>query len=609
MNQILINAAHEEEIRVAVVKNKTLVDLDIESNLNQKNKGNIYLGKISRIEESLEAAFVDYGKERQGFLPLKELCPFYYPDNKKQEKLSISTLLKEGQKIIVQVEKEERSNKGAALTTFINLVGTYMIFMPTKDNGVNISRQVRSSDRKELQDIVKKLDIADDIGIILRTIASGKSQEELQWEIDHLTGLWRSILKTSEKEAPFLIYQEGNIVIRSIRDYLRADIDSVIIDDLKIFQQVKEFVTFMLPHYLHKIKFFDISERSLFNHMGIEIQVNNVFKREVSLTSGGTIVFDATEALTAVDINSARANKGTNIEETAYNTNLEAAKEIANQLQLRDMGGLVVIDFIDMNSSEHKKSVEKALEKAVEKDRARTHIGKISSFCLLEMSRQRIRSSISEAIHKTCDKCNGSGVTATVPGLAVQILRQLENNCNAAAKGINEVIIRSTVEVITYLLNEKRHHIVALELKHKVRIILLPHGYKTFPYYDIKKKTIDSTESLQKSYQNVSKRELLPDILIKKSISDVPEISVYRPETPIPIRKISLFKRLINALFGQKKKQKKYSSSYRRQNNRNKKYRNQKRQKNQYASDDKKQQNKPNHKPQGNRVNNYQKKP
>lgn len=561
MNHILINATHEEEIRVAVVKNKTLVDLDIESNLNQKNKDNIYLGKVSRIEESLEASFINYGKNRQGFLPLKEICKLYYPQNQKQDKLKISDILKEGQEIIVQIEKEERGNKGAALSTFISLVGTYMIFMPTKSNGINISRQVRASDRKDLQEITKKLDIVDDSSIILRTIASGKSQEELQWEIDYLKSLWQSILKSAKNPAPFLIYQESNIVIRSIRDYLRADIDNVIIDDKKIFNQVKEFVTFMLPHYLHKIKFFDTSEKPLFAHMGIEAQVNNVFSREVSLASGGTIVFDTTEALTAIDINSARSNKGVDIKETAYNTNLEAAAEIANQLRLRDSGGLIVIDFIDMNVAEHQEAVKKSLEKAAGKDRARTHIGSISSFGLLEMSRQRIRSSISEAIHKTCDKCSGRGITATVPGLAIQILRQLENSCNAT-HNTTEVTIRSTVEVITYLLNEKRHYIAQLELKHQVRIVLLPHGYKTFPYYDIKKK-ISRSDVPRRSYQSISKKELLPDILTQKPITDIPKIDVFLPETPFPKNndnKISVLTQIKKIFFDKKKKKQKKNS-------------------------------------------------
>ncbi len=577
MNQILINATHREEVRVAVVKNKQLTELDIESSLNHKNKGNIYKGKVSRIEESLEAAFVNYGKDRQGFLPLKEISNQYYPNGNNKEKLKISKLIKEGQEVVVQIEKEERGNKGAALTTYISLVGTYMIYMPAKKDSVNISKQVRASYRKNLQQIAKELNIPENTCIILRTMASGKSKEEIQWEIDYLSVLWESIVKTSkDSKAPFLIYKDSNIVIRSIRDYLRTDIDSVIIDELNMFKQTKEFISFVLPHYLHKIKFFDIDEKSLFNHIGIENQVTNVFEREISLKSGGTIVFDTTEALTAIDINSARANKGVDIEDTAYKTNIEASKEIANQLQLRDAGGLIVIDFIDMNVEEHQKNVISVLQKAVEKDRARTHIGTISSFGLLEMSRQRIRSSISEAINKTCDKCNGSGTIQTIPGLALQILRQLENNCNASNSTI-EVIIKSTVEVITYLLNEKRHYITNLEIKHKVKITLLPHAHKQFPYYDIKKKTMPSKPEY-KSYQGISRNELLPDILVKKHITDVPAIDIYHPSKPLPINnKESAIKTLINKLFNKKPKK---INKIKTKGNKNKKYYKQKKAKN-----------------------------
>ncbi len=570
MNQILINATHKEEVRVAVVKNKQLTELDIESNLNQKNKGNIYKGRISRVEESLEAVFVNYGKDRQGFLSFKEISSQYYPNGNNKEKLKISDIVKEGQEVIVQIEKEERGNKGAALTTYISLVGTYMIYMPTKKDSVNISKQVHANYRKNLQIIAKELNIPENTCIILRTMASGKSKEEIQWEVDYLSVLWKSIIKASQdSKAPFLIYKESNIVIRSIRDYLRTDIDSVIIDDLNMFKQTKEFISFVLPHYLHKIKFFNIDEKSLFNHMGIENQINNVFKREVSLKSGGTIVFDTAEALTAIDINSAKANKGINIEDTAYSTNIEASKEIAKQLQLRDVGGLIVIDFIDMNVEEHKKNVVNAMQKAVEKDRARTHIGVISNFGLLEMSRQRIRSSISEAINRTCDKCSGSGAMQTVPGLALQILRQLENNCNASNSTV-EVIIKSTVEVITYLLNEKRNYILRLEDKHKVKIILLPHAHKQFPYYDIKKKTVSSKPE-HKSYQGISRSEL-PDILTKKHIADIPAIDIYHPNKPLPTNnnKESIIKKIINNLFNKKPNKTKFNKTKPINNNRRK---------------------------------------
>lgn len=557
MNQILINATHTEEVRVAVVKNKKLFNLDIESALNQKTKGNIYLGKVSRIENSLEAAFINYGKDKQGFLPLKEISELYYTADS-QDKPTIAKILKEGQEIIVQIEKEERGNKGAALTTFINLVGTYMIYMPTKNSGINISRQVHSQDKKELQEVIKTLDVNKNSGVILRTVAAGKSKEELQWEIDYLEGLWNSILSNDRKPSPYLIYQESNIVIRSIRDYLRSDIDDIIIDDVKTFEQAKEFITYMLPHYLPKIKFYDNSEQSIFNHIGIEQQVLNVFKREVSLPSGATVVFDPTEALTSVDINSARANKGSNIEETAYNTNIEAAKEIANQLKLRDIGGLVVIDFIDMLVAQHQKDVEKTLEKSLEKDRARTHVGKISSFGLMEMSRQRIASTVSESVHQTCSKCDGTGVTPTVPGLAVQILRKLEANCSHTNK-THEVTIISSIEVITYLLNEKRQYIIALELKHGVKIVLLPHSYKEFPFYEIKKKT--KPESSGASFKAIPKKDISPNILMAKPVTEVAELDMYLPNSPIPTKEKPFLERLMESVFGKKKPNKNNNSN------------------------------------------------
>ncbi|MBT4669205.1 MAG: Rne/Rng family ribonuclease, partial [Candidatus Ruthia sp.] len=500
MNHILINATHKEEIRVGIVKNKKLTDLNIETSLNQKNKGNIYKGKISRVEQSLEAAFVDYGKERQGFLPFKEVAESLYNGAKaKGDKLTISDVLKEGQEIIVQVEKEERGNKGAALSTYINLAGAYMILTPNNPKSHGISRQITSTERQSLKEVIQKITMPENSGLIIRTAGSGKSLEELQWEVDYLSELWSSINNAAEKgSAPFLIYQESDIVIRTLRDYLREDTDSVIIDDLETFQNAKEFVSFVLPHYLDRIKLFDVSEHSLFNHMGVENQVRSVFNREVSLRTGATIVFDTTEALTAIDINSARATKGLDIEETAYNTNLEAAKEISIQLQLRDIGGLVVIDFIDMSSEEHRKSIEKAMEKATNSDRARIQIGTISQFGLLEMSRQRLMSSVTESVEKSCPQCNGSGTTPTVPSLALTILRQLEDGCNASNQ-TQRLTIQSSIDVITYLLNEKRSDITRLENKHGIKITLLPNPYMQFPNFNINKQKGDK-KSQHKSY-------------------------------------------------------------------------------------------------------------
>ncbi|QKQ23923.1 Rne/Rng family ribonuclease [Candidatus Ruthia endofausta] len=556
MNHILINATHSEEIRVGVVKNKKLIGLNIETSLNKKTKGNIYHGKISRVEQSLEAAFVDYGKEKQGFLPFKEVAETLYNDAKaKGEKLTISDVLKEGEEIIVQIEKEERGNKGAALSTYINLAGAYMILMPNNPKSHGISRQIVASDRQSLKEIIGKIILPDHSGLIIRTAGAGKSFEELQWEVDYLSDLWKSINTAAlARSAPFLIYQESDIIIRTLRDHLRSDTDSVIIDELEAFQNAKEFVSFVLPHYLDRIKFFNVSEHSLFNHMGVETQVKSVFNRKVSLRTGATIVFDPTEALTAIDVNSARATKGADIEETAYNTNLEASKEIALQLQLRDIGGLVVIDFIDMAAEEHRVSIEKAMEKAINADRARIQIGTISQFGLLEMSRQRLMSSVSESVEKPCSACHGRGTTPTIPTLALTILRQLEDDCNAA-KQTARLTIQSSVEVITYVLNEKRQEVTKLEDKYGIKITLLPNPYMQFPNFTINKQKKGDKKSQHKSYQGISKPQ---HVLAENGLSnqaEIPAINVNRPSTRVPEKKISLFEKIKNALFEKKKEQ------------------------------------------------------
>jgi len=573
MNHILINATHSEEIRVAIVRNKKLTSLNIETSLNQKNKGNIYKGKISRVEQSLEAAFVDYGKERQGFLPFKEVTEALKENAKSSgEKLTISDVLKEGQEIIVQVEKEERGNKGAALSTYINLAGAYMILTPNNAKSNGISRQITSSDRQSLKEVIGKITMPEHSGLIIRTAGAGKTLEELQWEVDYLSELWSSINTAAEKRsAPFLIYQESDIVIRTLRDYLREDTDSVIIDDLATFQNAKEFVSFVLPHHLDRIKQFDASEHSLFNHMGIESQVKSVFEREVSLCTGATIVFDPTEALTAIDINSARATKGFDIEETAYNTNLEAAKEIAAQLQLRDIGGLVVVDFIDMTSEEHKKSIEKAMEKATSSDRARIQIGTISRFGLLEMSRQRLMSSVTESVEKTCPACEGRGTTPTVPSLSLSILRQLEDGCNASQT--QKLTIQSSVDVITYLLNEKRADIGRLEDKHEIKITLLPNPYMQFPNFNINKQKGDK-KSHHKSYQGISKPQ---QNIAENGLSNTKEaaaINTNHPTTRVPNQKkttfsLSFWGKIKSIFDSNKKKNKPNKKHNNKKNNRN----------------------------------------
>jgi ribonuclease E len=564
MNHILINATHKEEVRVAVVKDKKLTNLNIETTLNQKQKGNIYKGKISRIEQSLEAAFVDYGKERQGFLPFKEVAEAANLD----KKLSITDVLKEGQEIIVQVSKEERGSKGAALSTFINLAGVYMILTPNSSISQGISRQINNNDRNDLKKIIGQITLPDNAGLIIRTAGAGKSLDELQWEVDYLSDLWKSIQKAAEtKKAPFLIYKESDLIIRTLRDHLREDTDSVIIDEANAFTNAKDFISFVIPHYLDRIKFFDTTEHSLFNHMGIETQARSVFNREVSLQSGATLVFDTTEALTSIDINSARATKGSDIEETAFNTNLEATREIATQLQLRDIGGLIVIDFIDMSSDDHKKKIVDAMLRETNSDRARVQIGNISQFGLLEMSRQRLLSSVTESVEKTCPQCSGRGTTPTIPSLALSILRQLEDGCNASHE-TQRLTIQSTVEVITYLLNEKRDDILRLEQKHDIKIILLPNPYMSFPNFSINKQKSDKT-SQQLSFQGVSKPQ---HSLAENGLNDIPEeaiVNITRPDTQKPKPKKSFFETVLGGIFSKKETTEQKKSNNNRNRRRN----------------------------------------
>ncbi len=553
MNHILINATHKEEIRVAIVKNQKLTNLDIETSLNRKTKGNIYKAKISRVEQSLEAAFVDYGKEKHGFLPFKEVSPFFAEGVKpKGDKLTISDVLKEGQDIIIQVEKEERGNKGAALSTYINLAGAYMILTPNNPKSSGISRQISASDRQDLKKVLPQLDVPKHSGLIIRTEGAGRGASELQWEVDHLTQLWKSIkTATKRQDAPFLIYQESDITVRALRDYLREDTDSVIIDDLETYQKARDFINFVMPHYLDKIKFFDVTDHSLFAHMSVESQVKNVFNREVALKSGATIVFDATEALTAIDINSARATRGTSIEDTAYKANLDAAEEIAVQLQLRDIGGLVVIDFIDMASEANRTSIEKLMEKATANDRARVQIGSISRFGLLELSRQRLMNSVLESTGKTCSVCNGSGTNPTIPSLSLRILRQLEDSLNSN-KGSGDITIQSSVEVITYLLNEKRQNITEMEAKHEIKITLLPNQYMHFPHFTVNKQK-GNKSTHHKSFQAISKPQENPNVINYIDKPDIPAISTNQPSTKMPEKKVSFMSKLAEIFSSEKK--------------------------------------------------------
>lgn len=561
MNHILINATHQEEIRIGVVKDQSLVNLNIETSLNRQTKGNIYYGKISRVEKSLEAAFVDYGKDKQGFLPFKEVSDFLrLKSNKEGESLTINDVLKEGQEIIIQIEKEERGNKGASITTNINIAGVYMIFNPVSSKTTGVSRQITGKSREELKVIIDELKVPKNTGIIIRTAGSGKSLEELQWEVDYLNNLWNAITNACKNNtAPILVYQESNMIVRTIRDYLRDYTDSIIIDNKDCFNQAYEFVRMVIPHYLHKIKFFDDSSHSLFEHMKVEKQVQNIFQREVSLNTGATIVFDPTEALTAIDINSARSNKGNNIEDTAYNANLSAAKEIAKQLQLRDVGGLIVIDFIDMAEQGHRDAIVNAMTQHTSDDKARIQIGEISKFGLLEMSRQRMMSSVVESVEKVCTTCNGRGTMPTVPNLALDILRQITKSCSSK-KTLKTITIQSSIDTITYLLNEKRYEITSLEEKYNIHIVLLPNQYMQFPNWSVvyKNNNDKGANPQNKSYSRITKPQ---NTLADNGLSDIPEEAIIRsfmPKTAKPeVKKLSSWDKIKNAFTPKKKDSKK----------------------------------------------------
>jgi len=486
MKRMLINATQQEELRVALVDGQRLYDLDIESPGHEQKKANIYKGKITRIEPSLEAAFVDYGAERHGFLPLKEISREYFPSNYSSHgRPNIKDVLREGQEVIVQVDKEERGNKGAALTTFISLAGSYLVLMPNNPRAGGISRRIEGDDRTELKEALSSLQLPDGMGLIVRTAGVGKSAEALQWDLTFRLKHWDAIKKAAEgRPAPFLIHQESNVIVRAFRDYLRPDIGEILIDNPKVLELAKEHIAALgRPDFSSKIKPY-VGEIPLFSHYQIESQIESAFQREVRLPSGGSIVIDSTEALTAIDINSARATRGGDIEETAFNTNLEAADEIARQLRLRDLGGLIVIDFIDMTPVRHQREVENRLRDAVRQDRARIQIGRISRFGLLEMSRQRLSPSLGESTHHICPRCAGTGTVRDNESLSLSILRLIEEE--ALKENTKEVHAIVPVPIASYLLNEKRESVNAIEKRQGgVRAVIVPNDQMQTPHYHV----------------------------------------------------------------------------------------------------------------------------
>jgi ribonuclease E len=492
---MLVNATQEEELRVALVDGQRIYDLDIEIPSRETKKANVYKGRITRVEPSLEAAFIDYGAERHGFLPLKEVSKAFFKDKQPGQEggnRGIRDLIEEGQEIIVQVEKEERGNKGAALTTFISLAGRFLVLMPNNPRAGGVSRRVEGDDRDALREAMDSLQIPDGMGAIVRTAGVGRSAEELQWDLNNLVDIWNAIQQASDsRPSPFLIYRESTAILRALRDYLSDDIGEILIDKQEVYEEAREYMQRFMPNNLRKLKLYD-DHVPLFTRYQIESQIESAYSHKVTLPSGGSIVIDHTEALVSIDINSARSTRGTDIETTACNTNLEAADEIARQMRLRDVGGLIVIDFIDMESTKNQRAVEDRLRDAVKQDRARIQLGKISRFGLLELSRQRLRPSISESTNIVCPRCNGMGVIRSVESLALAVLRLIGEE--ARKDRTAKVIAQLPVDVATYLMNEKRDWLHDIEARSHVDIVLVPNKYLETPAYELRRVRDDETD-------------------------------------------------------------------------------------------------------------------
>ena len=556
MKRMLINATQPEELRVALVDGQRLYDLDIEATGREQKKSNIYKCKIVRIEPSLEAAFVDFGAERHGFLPFKEIARTLLKSKNNEDnhsRVNIKDALEVGQEYIVQVEKEERGNKGAALTTFISLAGRYLVLMPNNPRAGGVSRQIEGNDRSDAREAMSTLEIPQGMGLIIRTAGVGKSAEELQWDLDYLKVLWDSIKTTAkEKPGPFLIYQESEVIIRAIRDYLRSDIAEIWVDDNDIFHRARDFMQQVMPHNLGKLKLYSGSD-PLFSRYQIEGQIETAFAREVQLPSGGVLIIDHTEALTSVDINSARATKGEDIEETALNTNLEAADEIARQLRLRDMGGLFVIDFIDMANNRNQREVENRLRDGLKVDRARVQTGRISRFGLLEMSRQRLRPSLGESSHIPCPRCDGQGTIRGIKSLSLAVLRIIQEE--AMKELTAKVVAQLPVDAATFLLNEKRQSIREIEQRLDVEIIISPNPMMDTPQYQVQR--INLSESVADSSQKESYKyvEVKQDNAAgaitneNRKIPEIPALTQVIPERPVPVAKQNKGKGLVSRLF------------------------------------------------------------
>ena len=540
MKRMLINATQAEELRVAIVDGQNLYDIDIEQPSKEQKKSNIYKGRITRLEPSLEAAFVEYGGDRHGFLPLKEISRDYFQAGVDHNKASIKELLREGQEIVVQVDKEERGNKGAALTTFISLAGRYMVLMPNSPSAGGVSRRIEGEDRAALKEALDKLNIPDDMGVIIRTAGVGRDAEELQWDLDYLLQVWRSIAEAAlTKPAPFLIYQESRLIVRALRDYLRSDVGEILVDTEELYETARDFMQQVMPQTLRKLKHYK-DDIPLFNRFQIESQIEAIYERNVRLPSGGSIVVDQTEALTAVDVNSARSTKGSDIEDTAFQTNLEAAEEVARQLRLRDLGGLVVIDFIDMSSSKHQREVENRLQNALKYDRARVQLGRISRFGLMEMSRQRLRPSLGESSQIVCPRCDGQGRMRSIESLSLSIIRVAEEH--AMKENTGQVLVQAPVEIANYLLNEKRGALREIEQRHDAPIVIVADEQLHTPHYEVTRLRDNELgeESNKPSYQRGTPRKLPVHALTKAqlNIPPAPAVTHVKHSQPAPVREV-----------------------------------------------------------------------
>jgi ribonuclease E len=537
MKRMLINATQREELRVAIVDGQSLYDLDIEIPSKEQKKANIYKGRITRVEPSLEACFIDYGAERHGFLPIKEISRDYFQAGVDHNRAGIRDLLKEGQELLVQVEKEERGNKGAALTTFISLAGRYLVLMPNNPRAGGVSRRIEGDDRANLKEELDKLNLPDEMGLIIRTAGVGRDAEELQWDLDYLIQVWKAISDAgASRPAPFLIYQESKLIIRALRDYLRNDIGEILIDSPELYNDAREFVQQVMPANLRKLKLYQETV-PLFSRYQIETQIENAFERNVRLPSGGSIVVDQTEALTAIDVNSSKATKGSDIEDTAFNTNLEAAVEVARQLRLRDAGGLIVIDFIDMENPRHQRDVEEKLKDALRFDRARVQVGRISRFGLLEMSRQRLRPSLGESTQTVCPRCDGHGRIRSVESLSLSVLRLVEEQSMKEKTG--QVLVQAPPAIANFLLNEKRKNLVEIEQRHDVPIIVVADDKLETPHFEITRiKGNELGGETKASYERLTPVVSAPPPQVAKP-GDEPEkpaVSGIVPANPAPVR-------------------------------------------------------------------------